>query len=150
MDKDEDSSMRPDTTDGETIASRRLTDEQRYFFERAYKEPVESIPRLEEVAKFLVGATATTSGLFLAAFKLSLGDTTITGLAWFLPFLCWALGIVAFILVLFPQTYRTGRDEPASWKAAFLQARRRKYGWLFVGTLLFIAGLFAAVYPFTL
>jgi hypothetical protein len=149
MEKDEDRSRRPEGEDVEEIPSRRMTDEERYFFERAYKEPVESLARLEEVAKFLVGAAATTSGLFLAAFKLSLGNRTITHWTWFLPFLCWGLGIVALILVLFPQTYRTGRHEPASWKEAFLQARKRKYGWLFVGTVLFIAGLFAAVYPFT-
>ncbi|MBI2877011.1 MAG: hypothetical protein HYY20_09035 [Candidatus Tectomicrobia bacterium] len=88
--------------------SRPLTDEERYFFEHSYKEPVESIARIEETAKFLVGATATTSGLFLAAFKLSLGSQTVSSPAWFVPFLCWAISILGLVLVLFPQEYRTG------------------------------------------
>ena len=58
----------------ERLKSQRLTEEDKYFYERSFKEPVESTERIEEVAKFLVGATATTSGLFLAAFKDSEGD----------------------------------------------------------------------------
>jgi hypothetical protein len=147
MAKDDDHSTHAGNEDVEEIPSRRLTDEERYFFEYAYKEPVESIPRIEEVAKFLVGATATTSGLFLAAFKLSQGDKTVAGLAWFVPFICWAISILALILVLFPHKYRTGSHEPAAWQQAFLQARRWKYRWLVVGALLFVAGIITAVYP---
>jgi hypothetical protein len=58
----------------EEIPSRIPSEEERYFYEQSYREPVESIARIEEVAKFMVGATATTSGLFLAAFKLSTGS----------------------------------------------------------------------------
>ena len=39
------------------------------------------------------------------------------------------------------------RYEPASWKAAVLKARIRKYRWLQVGAWLFILGILAAVYP---
>ena len=132
----------------EELPSRLPTDEEKYFSERAYKEIVESIPRIEEVAKFLIGATATTSGLYLAAFKLAHGDKTVADLLWFLPFLCWALSLAALVFVLFPFRYETGQDVPQSWKDAYRQARDRKYRWLAIGTGFFIAGIFAAGYPF--
>ncbi|MEE8291789.1 MAG: hypothetical protein V3R80_09925 [Candidatus Tectomicrobia bacterium] len=130
----------------EELPARRLSEEEQYYFEHAYKEPVESISRIEEVAKFLVGATATTSGLFLAAVKISHGKEAIPGWEWLLPFLCWGGSICALVGVLFPQPYATGANEPASWKAAFRRARRVKYGVLTLGTLLFIAGILTAVY----
>ena len=134
--------------ESEALASRKVTDEERYFLEFATKEPVDSLARLDEVAKFLIGASATTSGLFLAAFKLVLGEkATVPGPAGFAPFLLWAASILALLRVLLPHRYPTGRNEPASWKAAVLQARTRKYRWLQVGAWLFILGILAAVYP---
>ena len=142
--------MRMNTHDDpiEVLPSRLPTDEEKYFSERAYKEIVESIPRIEDVAKFLIGATATTSGLYLAAFKLARGDTTVAEPLWFLPFVCWALSLAALVLVLFPFRYETGQQVPQSWKEAYRWARDRKYRWLAVGTCFFIAGIFAAGYPF--
>jgi hypothetical protein len=130
----------------EELPARMLGEEEQYYFAQAYKEPVESIARIEEVAKFLVGATATTSGLFLAAVKISHGTQPIPGWVWLLPFLCWAGGICALIGVLFPYPYATGANQPATWKAAFQRVRWVKYGLLTVGTLFFIAGILTAVY----
>lgn len=133
----------------EELTSSPLSDEEQYFYERSYKELVESIPRIEEVAKFLVGATATTSGLFLAAIKLARGDNTVSELFWFVPFICWSLSILALILVLLPRHYETGRAEPASWQDAFVHARQWKYHWLMTGAVFFIAGLLSSLYPLT-
>jgi hypothetical protein len=107
-----------------------------------------SIARIEEVAKFLVGATTTTSGLFLAAFKLALGKQTVSAVVWFVPFVLWAFSIIFFIAVLFPEEYLTGKNEPASWRQAFRDARRRKYWRLVIGTVLFILGMLSAGYSF--
>ncbi|CAN2042442.1 MFS transporter [Candidatus Magnetomoraceae bacterium gMMP-15] len=126
------------------IISRKLTEEERYFYEQSYKEPVESIARIEEAAKFLVGATATTSGLFLAAFKISYGNQTAAGILWRLPFICWAISIITLVCVLLPQKYKVGKREPASWKKAFLKARKRKFIWLFAGACFFILGIILA------
>lgn len=131
----------------ETLSSRPPDVEEEYFYEQSYKEPVESIGRIEEVAKFLVGATATTSGLFLAAFKLVLGNSPAQGIVWFLPFVSWSMSIVALVLVLFPQRYRAGRSQPAAWKEAFLKARRYKYACLSLGALCFVLGLLLALVP---
>jgi hypothetical protein len=73
--------------DSEALPSRSITPEESYYLEFATKEPVDSLARLDEVAKFLIGASATTSGLFVAAFKLVLGEkTTVPGPAGFAPF----------------------------------------------------------------
>jgi hypothetical protein len=130
----------------ELLPSRPLREDEQYFYEQSYKEPVESLKRLEEAAKFLVGAAATTSGLFLAAYKLSLGDKTVSSLAWFIPFICWALSIIALVLVLLPQNYKSGKDVPADIRQAFLKARTWKYAWLVCGAVLFIVGLISAIY----
>lgn len=134
--------------DPDLLPSRKLTDEERHYLEYAVKEPVDSLTRLDEVAKFLLGASATTSGLFVAAYKFALGpNATLPGLGGWLPFLLWAGSILAFLRVLLPQTYQVGQQEPASWKAAVLQARTHKYHWLQVGTWAFCLGIVAAVYP---
>ncbi|MEA3273891.1 MAG: hypothetical protein U9Q81_01030 [Pseudomonadota bacterium] len=131
----------------EVLQARAATDEEKYYYEQAYKEPVQSIARIEEVAKFLVGATATTSGLFVAAYTLAVGKDTVEGLIWFLPFIAWSLGILCQLLVLFPERYRVGRNQPASWRAAFLRARAYKYGFLLAGGTFFVAGLLLASVP---
>lgn len=130
-------------------SSRKLTEEDRYYLEQAYKEPVEAIGRIEDTAKFLIGATATTSGLFLAAVKLALGkDVAVTHIQWFLPFLLWGASITALMLVLLPQEYKTRERDPLSWKQAFSETRRRKLRRLALGAALFILGIFSGLLPF--
>ncbi len=130
------------------LPARLPTPEDTYYLEFALKEPVDSLARLDDIAKFFIGASATTSGLFVAAFKLVLGDkTTVAGPAGYAPFLLWAASILALLRVVLPQQYATGRHEPASWRHAVLQAQRRKYRWLQIGAWLFILGILAAVYP---
>jgi hypothetical protein len=134
--------------DSEAVPARPLTPEDSYYLEFATKEPVDSLARLDDIAKFLIGASATTSGLFVSAFKLVLGDkTSVPGPAGFVPFLLWAASILALLRVVVPRQYPTGRNKPASWRAAVLQARQWKYRWLQVGAWLFILGIMAAVYP---
>ena len=103
--------MNPDQTEIETVPARKMTEEERYYDELIYKDPVESTIRMEETAKFLIGITAGTSGLYLSAFKLAVGNTTVSGIVWFLPFLLWALAIISLILVIFPEKYETDRKS---------------------------------------
>lgn len=125
----------------EELEAQSLTDEQRYYLEQAYKEPVEATVRMEEAAKYLIGAVATTSGLFLAAFKISGIKGGLDALA---PFVFWAITLLMLLMVLIPQKYAAGLNQPAAWKAAFIRARSRKYKWLVAGTIGFIAGMLAA------
>ena len=132
----------------ERLPSQRLTAEDKYYLEQAYKDPVESAARLEETAKFLIGATAMTSGLFAAAYKLALGKATATGITWFLPFLFWAASILMLTLVLLPNRYEVVRHSPADYRTAMLRARDRKWLRLAFGAGLFAVGLLFAVLPF--
>ncbi len=108
---------------------------------------IETAPaRIEETAKFLLGISAGTSGLYLSVFKLAMGKTAVAGFPLFLPFLFWAAAMVLLVLVIFPQKYETYKNEPASMKNVFLKARTIKYRRLFAGTLLFILGILSGVF----
>lgn len=58
-----------DPSSGQAVKapSKLADDEDKFYYEQSYKEPVEGIKRMEETAKFLVGAVTTASGLFMAA-----------------------------------------------------------------------------------
>ncbi|NQU05418.1 MAG: hypothetical protein HQ568_04935 [Calditrichaeota bacterium] len=131
----------------EEIQAEKPTPEELFFYEQSYKEPVESIKRIEETAKFLVGAVTTVTGLFLAAFKLSHGRETVSGLLWYMPFVLWASSIFLLLFVLLPREYKYGKNVPEEFKDAIIKARNWKYLWLMFGAALFMAGLLSAIYP---
>ncbi|MGE0087768.1 MAG: hypothetical protein AB7S75_25435 [Desulfococcaceae bacterium] len=139
--------MQNNDNDIEEIISRPMTDEERYYAEQFCKELVESVKRIEETAKYLIGSSSATSGLYLAAFKLSFGDAKAQ-FVWLIPFLCWTAAIVFLILTLLPRKYETGKNEPASYKAAFMKARTVKYHRLGWGAGFFVLGILTAAYPF--
>ncbi len=133
----------------EDIPSRRLTREEEMYRDVALQELVKSLDRLEEVAKFLIGATATASGLLIAALKIAQGtEDPSTGLGGLLPFLLWSLSLVSCLLVLAPRAYQTGRHQPSSWKAAVVAARQWKFHWLTCGMIFFILGILSAAGSF--
>ena len=105
------------------IAATPLTDEQRYYYELSYKEPADSIGRIEEMAKFLVGAVSATSGLVLAALGLALGDTRAGGGWFYAPVLLWSASVLLLVLVLLPRRYTAGQREPEAWKQTLLSSR---------------------------
>lgn len=120
--------------------------EESYFIEASYKNTVDSIKGIEETAKFLVGATATTSGLFLAATKLSFGDSADPDPYWILPFISWAIAIMFLILVLFPLRYSAKAHIPLAMKKVFQLAQKIKYTFLSLGAACFIFGLIASIF----
>ena len=130
------------------IQSVPLSDEDRYYLEQQYKEPVESLARIEDTAKFLGGATATTSGIFLAAVKLAADLSDAARLWWFLPVLLWVASILVFVRILVPRRYIVGERDPSSIKRMLLEARDSKYRLLQAGTVLFVGGLVSAAVLF--
>ena len=132
----------------EEIVSKPLSDADRYYLEQGYKDPVERIGRIEEAAKFLAGATATTSGLYLAAYKIALGDATNAAFFWLQPYILWAMSLVFFVLVLLPYRHPTKENDPNSWKEAFVESGKRKYLRLMIGAAFFILGILAGAFPF--
>ncbi len=133
----------------ENLPSRRLTREEEMYRDVALQEPMKSLDRLEEVAKFLIGATATASGLLIAALKIAQGtEDPSTGIRDLLPFLLWSLSLVSCLLVVAPRAYQTGRHQPSSWKAAVVAARQWKFHWLTCGMIFFILGILSAAGSF--
>jgi len=130
------------------LVSENLTEEDQYYLQQGYQDPVQRIARIEDVAKFLAGATATTSGLYLAAFKIAFGARTAAAFPWLIPHLLWSAALILFVLVLLPQRHPTHQNDPASWKAAFIESGRRKHRRLLYGAILFILGILAGAYPF--
>ena len=132
----------------ETVQARRPTAEERYYHEIGYKDPVETTTRIEETAKYLLGIIAGISGVYLSAYKLSIGKTPVANLWCFLPFLFWAAAMILLIFVIFPMKYETYKDEPESLKKAVLSARNCKYILLSIGTFSFIIGIISAIFAF--
>ena len=130
--------------DSKTLKGRPPTAEEQFYLEAAYKDPVESIGRIEDTAKFLVGAVSATSGIFAAALKITAAAPADAKPLWFLQFLLWAASVMLLLLVLFPRSYATAQNEPAAWKNAFLRARTVKYRWLVAGASCFVLGLVLA------
>lgn len=126
-----------------------LSGEDEFYPGQAYREPVERIARFEEAAKFLAGATATTSGLYLAAYKISMGKATSASFGWILPFLSWSISLILLVLVLLPAHYGHYKNDPPSIKAAFQRSGRMKYSFLFGGVFFFVTGILLAVLPFS-
>ena len=124
------------------------TEEEKYWLEREWKDPDESIARIEETAKFLVGAVTAVSGLFAAAWKLTMGEKPPADRLWIAPFVVWALSVAVLLLVLFPTRYPTVKRAPESIRQAVEKARDWKYLCLVIGAILFMGGLGLALFPF--
>ena len=137
--------MGQDVTIKSSQKGRPLTEEERFFVTAAFKNVVESIKSIEETAKFLVGATATTSGLFLAAAKISFGESANSEPTWLIPFTAWAISIIVLILVLYPLPYWVEKQRPLAMKKAFSKALKVKYSFLAIGALSFLFGVMYSI-----
>lgn len=127
--------------------SRKPTPEEAFFLEQAYKNPVDSIERIEETAKFMVTVLVAVSGLLAAACKMAEGENAASQRLWWLPFVIWVAACFCWVIVLFPTAYGIGKQDPASIKAAYRKMLGWKYAWLAAGLVLFGLGLFCAVLP---
>lgn len=139
----------PDTrsSDPSPAPARRTTAAERYYHELRYKDAPETVRRLEDTAKILLGVFAGASGLYLAAYKLAFGAAPVSAVRWYIPFVLWAAAMIALLMVITPQKYEiTASTE--SFKTAVIAARDRKYRRLLIGVGLFIAGLLAGVAAF--
>ncbi|MEM7246494.1 MAG: hypothetical protein AAF533_14175 [Acidobacteriota bacterium] len=133
----------------ETLPSRRLSEADKFYLEQATKEPVEATTRIEETAKYLIGATATSAGMFAAASKLALGKDPAPDVSWFLPFVFWVISILVLIFALLPNRYEVVSDSPEDFRAFLLEARDRKWRRLGLGAGLYCVGLLSATIPFS-
>ncbi|MAG93531.1 MAG: hypothetical protein CMJ48_07260 [Planctomycetaceae bacterium] len=120
------------------------TPEETFYLKTSYEEPVASLARLEQTARFLITVATSTSGVFVAALKLSLGKDETLAATWFGPFGLWAISVACLLVVLVPRHYSHGRNEPADIKRMVLEVQRFKYRWLVGGAAAFLAGILLA------
>ncbi len=123
------------------------TAEELYWLEREYKNPVESIGRIEETAKFLVTVVTGVSGLFAAAWKLAEGEKAQGEGLWWLPFVLWVFSMISLVIVFFPGFYSVKKQVPESVKAAYRAVLWWKFWWLAAGLIFFLLGVLSTVLP---
>jgi hypothetical protein len=136
----------------ELLNSRKLTAEEEFFYKTAFKEPVKSIDRLEETAKFLAAAVSASAGVFLSALRVGpepygMPMPGISALLAAATIVFWGISLITLLMVLLPRPYAVGRNHPDDWKETFITIRRVKYRWLMLGAGAFIIGLVVAAFP---
>jgi len=138
--------------EAETILeSRPASDDELFYLKLARDEFAASLGRLEETAKYLVGAIGAVAGLVLAGLQVKLAVSQgqaapATPLTW--PFVLWGVSAVFAIFVFFPLPYRHYSGSPQSIRQKFVKARKVKWSLLLISTLAFAAGLLLAAWQF--
>lgn len=127
------------------LPSRALTDEDSFYLKLARDEFAASLGRLEETAKYLVGAIGAVAGLVLAGIQIKIAvKPDLPASSFAVPFLLWGFSALCAILVFFPLPYRHYQDAPAAIRRAFERARKVKWALLLISVLAFAAGLYFA------
>jgi len=130
------------------LESRPATEEELYYLKLAREEFGASLVRIEEAAKFLIGAAGTVAGLFITGQQIRTAIQPQPMAASTAPFVFLSISLLAAIFVLLPMPYRHYRNAPAAIQRAFSKARWLKWGLLLFSALAFIAGLISAVLQF--
>lgn len=127
------------------LPSRAATDDDLFYLKLAREEFAASLGRLEETAKYLVGAVGAVAGLVLAGLQIKVAvKPDLQGSSFTLPFLLWGLSALCAMLVFFPLPYRHYQNSPTAIRRAFERARKVKWALLLVAVLAFAAGLYLA------
>ena len=131
------------------LESRPATEEDLFYLKMARDEFTASLSRIEETAKYLIGAVGAVAGLFLAglqvkiAVKPELKESIVT-----MPFWLWGVGLLCAIFVILPLPYRHDENAPQSIRRSFARARWVKWSLLLVSAIALTAGLIvAALHP---
>ncbi|RMI12602.1 MAG: hypothetical protein D6681_06530 [Calditrichaeota bacterium] len=127
------------------IQGRKPTEEERFYLNLAREEFAASLIRIEETAKYLIGAVGAVAGLVLAGMQVKIAvrpgplETAFTT-----AFILWGISVLCAVLVFFPLPYRHIKDSPASIRRAFQRSRWVKWSLLLISALTFAAGLLIA------
>jgi hypothetical protein len=124
------------------LESRRANEEELFYLKLAREEFAASLGRIEETAKYLIGAVGAVAGLVLAGLQVKLAvNPQLAGnpLTW--PFVLWGISALLAILVFFPLPYRHGRNAPQAIRRSFEKARWVKWSLLLLAVLAFGAGI---------
>lgn len=115
----------------EELPARRASDEEVFYLQKAREEFFRSLERIEETAKYVIGAVGAVAGLFLAGMQVKLAvNPKLPQASLKLPFLLWGISLILAVLVFFPFPYRSVYRSPQQIRRAFSRARRVKWGLL--------------------
>lgn len=113
-----------------------------YYAEEQRKTPA----RLEEAARYLTGIISICLTIFIDKKPPNLAWWAIDGLT--LASVFWLAAAVMTCIVMFPMRYRYHEASPDSIRGLHEKIVRLKYRLLVAGALLFVAGMFIALYIF--
>jgi hypothetical protein len=131
------------------LESRKSSEEELFYLKLARDEFAASMGRIEETAKYLIGAVGAVAGLLFAGLQVKAAvnpQLQQTSLAW--PMILWGVSVFCAILVFFPLPYRHYRNAPDAIRRSFEKARWVKWSLLLASALSFAAGLLAAAFQF--
>ncbi len=131
------------------LESRRANEEELFYLKLARDEFAASLGRIEETAKYLIGAIGAVAGLVLAGLQVKLAmnpQLPANPLTW--PFVLWGSSGLFAILVFFPLPYRPYRNAPQEIRRSFAKARWVKWSLLLLSVLTFGAGIIVAALQF--
>lgn len=131
------------------LQGRQATEEEQFYLKLAREEFAASLNRIEETAKYLIGAVGAVAGLLLSALQIK---TAVNANALQTPltsaFFLWGASALLAILVIMPLPYRHFHNAPAAIRASISRARWLKWSLLLLSTLFFGVGLFLAARQF--
>ena len=126
------------------VPGRALSPGDQFYRELGYREPVDSISRIEDTARILIGVVTACAGVFLTTVKVinsvpATKDVDI-GNSWFV-LVFWGIGLLCLLDVVTPLPWKTRVDNPADLKATYRKIRRRKAVCLWIGMVMFLLGM---------
>ena len=120
----------------------------KFYQELGYREPVDSITKIEEAAKFLAGAVTFSCGALLTAMKIGIelaDKKELPIVPWCVVMGLWIASLLWLLLVLLPISDHVRTDSPTELESSFRKSRTKKYRYLVSGTICFVAGLVAGL-----
>ncbi len=131
------------------LSSRRSTEEEVFLLQKAREEFFRNLERIEEAAKYVIGAVGAVAGLFLAGLQVKLAvNPKLTQTPLEVPFLLWGISLILAILVFLPFPYRSVHRSPKHIHRVFSRARWIKWSLLLLSVLLLAGGIFCVAWYF--
>ena len=135
----------PTTTDPVVeIESSPLSEREKFYWELGYKEPIESMERIEDTAKFIAGAVTGSCGLLLSSLRIAMAldpDNPPDMQYWWFVAACWVVSLLLLFLVLFPLPWFVRKNSVTDLESKYKTIRNNKYIALIAGTAAFLVGL---------
>ena len=132
------------------LKARPVNEEDAHFLRLAREELPESLKRIEETARYIIGAVGAVAGLFLAGMQVKIAVIPKGGPPGLstAPLWLWGVSMLLAVLTIFPFPYVYYKGSPESFRRYLKTARWVKWFLLLFSALTFGAGLILAARQF--